>query len=177
MEEILVQARKAAEEAEVFLVSSETTEVNFEANRLKHLQTKQQTSVALRLIREGRIGYAITTSPDDYQSLIDSALETARFGMAAQFTLPAVDSYPQIEVFCDDVASVPVEAMVDLGEKLVAAVTQHTPDLHCEAEVVRGVVSVRLLNSRGGQAEYRRSHFAFAVEGSLIKDKIGRAHV
>ncbi|MQY72234.1 MAG: TldD/PmbA family protein, partial [Dehalococcoidia bacterium] len=48
MEEILIQAKKVAGEAEVFSVSSEETQVHFETNRLKHLQTKQQTSVALR---------------------------------------------------------------------------------------------------------------------------------
>ena len=35
MEEILELARKVAEEAEVFQVSSEETPVHFEANRLK----------------------------------------------------------------------------------------------------------------------------------------------
>ena len=56
MERILAQAKKVAEEAEVFQVSSEETQVRFEANRLKQLQTRQQTSVALRLIRRGRVG-------------------------------------------------------------------------------------------------------------------------
>ena len=46
MEEILSQAKKVAEQAEVFQVSSISTPVHFEANRLKQLQSKQQTSVA-----------------------------------------------------------------------------------------------------------------------------------
>ena len=61
MEHILAQAKKVAEEAEVFQVSSEETQVHFEANRLKQIQTKQQTSVALRIVKKGRIGYATTT--------------------------------------------------------------------------------------------------------------------
>jgi len=36
--------------------------------------------------------------------------------------------------------------------------------------VARGAVSVRLMNSRGGQAAYRKSHFSFAVEGNLTRD-------
>jgi len=169
VEEILIQAKKAAGEAEVFSVASEETQVHFEANRLKHLQTKQQTSVALRIIRQGRVGYAVTTNPDDCQGLVDSAVETARFGMAARFELPSANSYPQVDVFSPDVESVPVENMIALGEELISAVTQHTPGIICEAEVNRGTVSVRLINSRGGQAEYRKSHFSFGVEGSLIK--------
>ncbi len=170
MEEILIQAKKVAGEAEVFSVSSEETQVHFEANRLKHLQTKQQTSVALRIIHQGRVGYAVTTNPDDYPDLVDNAVETAQFGVTARFELPSANSYPQIEVFSADVEPVPVEAMVTLGEGLISAVTRHTPGIICEAEVAKEVVSVRLLNSRGGQAEYRKSYFSFGIEGSLIKD-------
>ncbi len=170
MEEILMQAKKAAEEAEVFSVSSEETQVHFEANRLKHLQTKQQTSTALRIIRRGRIGYAITTNPDDHPNLTDNAVETAQFGVLARFEMPAASSYPQIEVYRAEVESVPVAALVELGEELISAVTRHTPGIICEAEVSRGVISVRLMNSRGGQAEYRKSHFSVGLEGNLIKD-------
>lgn len=169
MEEILIQAKKAAEDAEVFSVSSEETQVSFETNRLKHLQTKQQTSVALRIIRQGRLGYAVTTNPDEHPNLVDNAVETSRFGMTARFELPSTNSYPQIEVFSADVESVPVETMVELGEQLISAVTKHTPGIICEAEVTRGVVSVRLMNSRGGQAEYRKSYFSFGIEGNLTQ--------
>ncbi len=169
MEAVLNQAKKVAEEAEVFSVSSEETEVHFETNRLKYLQTKQQTSLALRVIRQGRLGYAITTSPDDGKSLVENAVETSRFGMKAKFELPSTSTYPKIEVFQADVESVPVEAMVGLGEELISAVTGHTPGIICEAEVTRGVVSVRLMNSRNGQAEYRKSYFSFGIEGNLTK--------
>ena len=51
MEEILALAKKVAEEAEVYMVSSEETPVQFESNRLKNIQYKQSQSVALRIIR------------------------------------------------------------------------------------------------------------------------------
>jgi len=170
MENILAQAAKVAEEAEVFAVSSEETQVQFEANRLKHLQTKQQTSFALRIVKQGKIGYAATTELGDSHNLANNAVETAQFGMPAKFQLPALSSYPQVEVFDADVESVSIEEMIGLGEELITAVTAHTPDIVCEAGVTKGVVSVRLINSRGGQANYRESFFSLGIEGSLIND-------
>ena len=40
MENILSEARKVAEEAEVFFVSTEESPVHFEANRLKSIQSQ-----------------------------------------------------------------------------------------------------------------------------------------
>lgn len=61
MEDILERAKKVAEEAEVFLVSIRETPVGFEANRLKRLETRESTSISLRIIRDGRTGFATTT--------------------------------------------------------------------------------------------------------------------
>ena len=169
MENILAQAKRVAEEAEVFMVSSEETPVQFEANRLKHIQGKQNTSVALRIIREGRIGYASTTQLSDVRRLVDNAVETARFGMPAKFELPATASYPPIDVFDPDIESTSVEKMIELGEKLIALITEHTPDIVCEAMVIKEIISLRIINSSGGQASYRKSVFSLSMWGSLIR--------
>ena len=170
MENILAQAKEVAEEAEVFMVSSEETPVQFEANRLKYIQSKRGNSVALRIVRQGRIGYATTTELDDSQKLVNNAVETAQFGMTAKFELPSLTSYPQVEAYDPDTESVPLEKMVELGEKLIAMVRGHTPDIMCEAGVTKGVISIRIINSRGGQANYRKSIFSMGIEGTLIRD-------
>lgn len=170
MENILDQAKRVAEEAEVFMISLEETPVQFEANRLKHIQSKQTGSLALRIVKQGRIGYATTTELDDSQKLVNNAVETAQFGMMAKFELPSLTSYPQIETYDPDAESVSLEKMVELGEELIATVRGHTPDILCEAGVTKGVISVRIINSRGGQANYRKSIFSLGIEGTLIRD-------
>ncbi len=170
MESILAQAKRVAEEAEVFMVSSEETPVQFEANRLKHIQNKQARSVALRIVRQGKLGYATATELDNVQNLVNMAVETAQFGMTARFEFPCSTSYLQIEVFVHDIESVSMEAMAKLGEELIIRVRGHTPDLLCEAGVTKSIISVSIMNSRGGQANYKQSIFSLGIEGQLIRD-------
>jgi PmbA protein len=170
MESILAQAKKVAEEAEVFMVTSEETPVQFEANRLKHIQSKQSTSVALRIIRQGRVGYSVSTALDHSEDLISMAVETAQFGMPAKFEFPSPAFYPEIEVLDRNVASVSIDSMIKLGEELITPVTGHTPDILCEAQITKSLVSVFIINSRGGQVKYSSSGFGMDIEGSLIRD-------
>jgi len=169
VENILALARKTAEAAEVFEVAAEETSVQFETNRLKHIQSKQSTSIALRIIKEGRLGYATTTDPDDIKSLIDSAVETARFGMPAKFQLPPTTAYPQIDILDPAVEATPLENMEKLGQELIEIITAHTPEILCEAEVSKDTISVKLINSSGGRAEYKKSVFSVGIYGSLIR--------
>jgi PmbA protein len=170
MEDILSRAKKTAGEAEVYQISSEETQVRFEANHLKHLQTSQQTSIALRIIKDGRTGYATTAGQVDAKRLVEDAVETAAFGTEAKFQFPGDTGYPRIDIYDPAVEAVSVKDMVRLGEEMVAAVTSHTPGIICEAGVSRGSITVRILNSRGGRAEYKKSFFSLEVEGNLVND-------
>lgn len=170
MEQILACAKKAAQEAEVYQVTSEETQVRFEANRLKQLQTGQQTNIALRIIKDGKIGYATTTSAEEIQELIDNAVETSEFGTIAKFQFPKVNDYPQVDIFDPTIDTVSVKEMIELGEEMIGTITRHTRGIICEAGVSRGNITVRIINSHDGQAEYRKSFFSLDIEGNLIEE-------
>ncbi len=169
MERILEKAKKVAEEAEVFFVTAEETPVHFEANRLKHIQGKQSTSVALRIIKDGRLGYATATDVSDAKGLVENAVETAKFGTKARFELPPTTPYPKVDIFDPDVETFPVEEMASLGGELIALITKHTPEIVCEAGVEKETIVLKIINSRGGQAEYRKSVFGIGVVGNLVR--------
>jgi PmbA protein len=169
VEDILARAKRVAEAAEVFMVTSEETPVQFEANRLKHIQGKQASFVALRIIKGGRVGYAVSSGLSDRQKLVSDAVETAEFGIRAEFTLPGATTYPEIMVFDPAVEAVSLEEMVGLGSRLIDTVTKHTPEILCDAEVAKGTTLVRIINSRGGEASYRQTGFSLGVQGQLIR--------
>ena len=66
-------------------------------------------------------------------------------------------------------ASVSIDEMIELGEEIVAAVREHTPDIVYEAGVTGGIISVRIINSRGREASYQKSIFSLGVGGTLIR--------
>jgi PmbA protein len=169
MEEILVQAMKVADAAEAFMVASENTPIQFESNRLKHAQTQQSTSVALRVIKNGRTGYATASNLDDVPGLALAAAETAQFGALARFEFPHAGAYPSPGIWDPAVQDVTPDSMVRLGEQLVSSLRSHTPELICHAGINKGTVTVRIFNTSGLDVGYRQGHFSFSVSGELIR--------
>jgi PmbA protein len=169
MENILSQARKVAEEAEVYVATISETPVQFETNRLKHIQSKQSKVVVLRIIKNGKIGIATTTRLDDYSRLIDDAVATAEFGQKAEFHFPGRRALPDIEIFDPAVEKVSLKKMTELGQEMIDAVTEYSPDTICEAGVTKIVCDFSLINSKGGKAEFKETIFGLGVEGQLIR--------
>ncbi|MDM7999200.1 MAG: DNA gyrase modulator, partial [Dehalococcoidia bacterium] len=147
LEEILSRAQKSAQQAEVFFSEVIDTPVIFEANRLKQLQTNEGMIVALRLVKNGRIGFATATSLDDIDALIKGALEVAGFGAVAKFDLPGRQAFPQVSLQDPEVEGFEIERMVQIGQTLIDRVRSHTPDLLCDASVGKGTSSLCVMNS------------------------------
>ncbi len=169
MEEVLARARKVSGAAEVYTVSSEETPVNFEANKLKNIQSRESTITCLRLIRNGRTGYAVTTSLEDIQGLIDSAVDTSQFGMEAKFEFPDSKNFPDIKTHDPAVMFVPIEDMIKLGQDMIDRVKVNNPEVLCGAHITKARSRVRIMNSRGGRADYSVTVFRLGVEGTLVR--------
>ena len=138
--EVLRSAQKVAEQAEVFSVSSRTVSVQFEANESKQVQTKESSSLALRIFREGRIGFATASGEGSLDGLVDMAVGTSQFGSPASFQFPSRFHRDSSEVciFDSKVEEIAMGRMVEIGKELIAKIRGHTPDILCDVEVTNG---------------------------------------
>jgi len=170
LEEVLRSAQREAEQAEVFAVSSRATPIQFEANALKQVQTKEKSSIALRIFREGRIGFATASGGGGWEALVDMAVETSQFGGPANFQFPSSQDYAEVSMFDPEVEEVVMGRMVGIGKELIGKIKGHTPDILCDVQVTKGTSSVSLINSQGGEGRYNRSFFSLSLEGILVRD-------
>jgi PmbA protein len=170
IEKVLSLCRREAEQAEVFSASARATTIQFEANELKQVQTKESSSTALRIFKEGRIGFATASGGGDVEALVDMAVETSQFGSPAGFQFPSHRDYSEVPTFSPEVQKTAMERMVEIGKELIAKVRGHTPDILCDVQITKGRSSVSLINSQGGEGEYDKSLFGLSLEAILVRD-------
>ncbi len=169
MENILDRAKKKADAAELYILTSSSTPVQFETNRLKHIESRESTVLALRVIKNGRIGYAVTTGTGGGEGLVDAAVETAEFGQPAKFEFARMAVYPAIPVFDPEAELVTLQHMIHTGNDLIMRILRHTPGIQCSGSVSKGTGQLRIINTNGGDVTYRSTSFGFSVEGTLVR--------
>jgi len=170
IEQILANARRqGAQQAEVFRVDTEETPVKFEANRLKELNSRRTSGVALRVIKDGRIGFASSTRPGDVDDVVRGAIDTSPFGPEAQFDFPGLSEAAVVDSFDPTTQALTVDEMIQVGQALVDAVRRAEPDIQCDAQIRRAAGTVTLANSSGGHVNYTSSSFAAWIYGTLIR--------
>ncbi len=149
-------------------MQSESTPVGFEANALKEVDSSESVAAAVRIIKDGRVGFSSTSDLSDVDGVVEAALETAPFGAEAAFEFPGAGDYPDVPVYDALTESVTLEEMTALGQRVVDELRAYSDEVQVEGGVSRSASTIALVNSRGGRFSYRRSDFRVGFEGTVI---------
>jgi PmbA protein len=168
IDDILSLCRDKTDECDVVVSTGSSIPVEYEANRLKNIHSKQFQSVSLRVIKDGKLGIASTDILDDPKSLVDNAIESASYGSKVSYTLPDSASYPSIELYDKDVEAVTIDQMVECGNKLIETITKLDPNIVCEGGVSKDTGTCEFANSKGLSYSFCETSFDIALAGTII---------
>jgi PmbA protein len=166
---ILKQALTEAEQAEVVYLRRESTTLSFEANRLKSSQVDESSGIALRVLKDGRLGFAASSDEKLREKLVANALESAVYGDEVAIAFPPPQPAPAVVTFDASIAGLSMERMVEMGEALIDLVLQDEPDVQVYATLKRGVDRLSLFNQAGAEIALEGSPLSIALEARRIK--------
>ena len=158
---LLEQAARRASAADVVLKTDETLTLSFESGRLKSTGLAQERGCNLRVVADGRMGFAGSTG-NDPDALLEAALASARVGEAVQLTLPGPAPLPKVRTHSPRTASATVAELVQLGQALASRLRQD--DRQVNLTIERSVGSVQVANSAGANASYDVSLITIGAE-------------
>ena len=172
VEELLDKATKTAEVAEALFHESTELPISFEANRMKSINARESSGMALRIIKDGRIGLGYSTKlsePGDLDALVESAVESAQFGAEAKFTLPSAYTANGVAIFDPAVEELTLDTLVSLGTEALDLLRNHDAEFLCDVGATKRITHVRLLNSNGGGTDYRKSVVSLSASINLTR--------
>jgi PmbA protein len=172
LEALLDKAKKTAEVAEVFYYESIELPISFEANRMKSINASESSGMALRIIKDGRIGLGYSTKLSDsadLDALLESAIESAQFGAQAKFTLPSTYTSNGVATFDAAVEGLSLDSLVALGTDVLDQLRNHDAEFLCDVGATKRVSSIKLLNSNGGGTDYRKSVVSLGASINLTR--------
>lgn len=166
LEKILQLASDRSDAAEVYYRSSQDTPIEFENNRLKSLQTKALQGVALRVVCNGKLGFASSTDLTRLEDLVDAAVQTAEIGDAAEFEFA---SGVKVEAPASNYAPPPTQQLVEIGEKLISQVHSYNADILVDVGFHVRTTETKIATSRDVYAERTTHTVSASLSGNLVR--------
>jgi PmbA protein len=167
--DIMAKLVSQADQAEVVEMQSESTQIGFEANRLKSSQVSETTGIAVRVVKEGKIGFAATSDESAIEKLITNAIESAAYGDKVPISFPAPQPAADVVTYDRTITDLPIARLVEIGQEIVDHILQIEADARVGIELRRGIQKLSIRNQAGTQIAFERSPLSISTEISRVK--------
>ncbi|NJN74747.1 MAG: TldD/PmbA family protein [Limnothrix sp. RL_2_0] len=166
VEQILDLAKQKGIEAEVYYRTSRDTPIDFENNRLKSLETKATQGIMLRVVVDGKLGFASSTDLTRLEDVVDAAIQTAEIGDRLDFEF--AKDFTEIEPVSD--YELPTTAkLVGIGEELIAKVHDYNSDILVSAGFHIRSGQTKLATTGGVYGERNSKVVTASLGGELVR--------
>lgn len=167
---LLEGLKDRAEGAEVYEIQSDTSLVNFKSAELETAKSIQSMGRALRIIKNGRVGYSVSSDLYADSELIKSALESAKFGDEARFRFQEPTQVSEVATYDPKVAEIDHGDLISMGKGMIQTMRDFDPDLEIDASVVKRHEEIKINNSSGHQVSEKRSSFGISLSVEKVKE-------
>ncbi|MGB3092446.1 MAG: DNA gyrase modulator, partial [Candidatus Zixiibacteriota bacterium] len=148
MEQLLQMAKKVCDKTEIYSIDYADNSVFFENAKLNNMDSKFQSGLSLRIIKDGKLGFAYTRNLTNRQEFLQNALDSLKGGVEAAFDFPLTRKLPQLDTFDSSVESLSTEKMVGECARVCDLFKSET-DAEIEMAASANTGSIRIMNSAG----------------------------
>lgn len=156
--------RERLKDYDLYSEAYESTPVVFENSRLKAVEGNFFQGAGLRIVKNGRIGFASGSDPARIGDLCGHASETSGLGEESFFLFPGErPEKKDLDLYDPDVEALEAARCVEWGRALIDRFLKRDGRLKVHASLDKHVLSKRLVNSRGLDLEEKKTLFSFSV--------------
>ncbi len=163
MERILEAAKKISDKAEVYYVEYGSDSVSFENAGFKDVESRIQSGIGLRIIKDDKLGFAYTKNPDQREELIRNALDSLKGGVDGPFDFPRTKDLPAPDTYDPSVETVSNTDMVEECSRVCGILSEKTEG-RLNVSAYKAISSIRVLNSSGTDLSRKASSYVFSPE-------------
>ncbi len=165
MDKLLKTAASQADQAEVYYTEESSDSISFNDGKLDKADSSLSSGMALRVIKNGRCGFAHTRNLLEPEEVVKQAMLSSASGVEAKYTLPQTVMPPETAVYDPAVESLSKADLIQKGQELLSYV-QSKSDGQINLDLWYGTGKTELKNSNGADLSRRIS--SFGIDAHMV---------
>lgn len=157
MEKLLEIAKKVCDQVEIYSLDNKQNVVSFENAKLHEIDTKFQSGVSIRIIKDGKLGFAYTRNLIDREELLQNALNSLQGGVKAEYEFPLTKELPKLNTYDSSIETITTKHMVDECNRICEILKTTNGEVSATAYTYSE--TIRILNHQGTDISNTSSHF------------------
>lgn len=152
MNPIIDQAKKVADQAELYWNREHSIDVSYENYRLQQVTENDISEASLRVIKDGKIGSAYAVFPDQ-DGFLENAITGAAYGDPVEYSFAGPADYPQLDNYEQAAADLTSADLIALCETIKTKLKKKLPDVALGIGASRNTRELSIQTARGADAQ------------------------
>ena len=148
MEKLLEMARKVCDQAEIYYCDPTSSEVMFQKGELHDIESQFHSGMALRIIKNGKLGFSYTKNLINREEFLQNALDSLKGGVQALYDFPHTSDLPFLKTYNEHLEEVTSSSMVENCQRIADVFLKNT-DAEIEVVAYKEIQNVRITNNHG----------------------------
>lgn len=163
MDRLLEMVRKASDKAEVYSIDSSSDNISFENAHLKDIESRIQSGVSLRIIKNDKLGFAYTRNLIRREELIQNALDSLKGGVEGLFEFPLTKDLPSLYTYDPSIENLSNSGMVDECNRICGLLSRRNKG-QPNVSAHRSISSIRIINTSGTDLSVKSSLYSLSAQ-------------
>ena len=165
MERLMEMAKRVSEGAELFILEESGDEVSFENGALKDIESKTQSGISLRIVKDGYGGFAYTKNLINREEFLGNALNSLKGKVEAPFEFPFTHHLPALDTDDPSIEHLSNTTLVEECERICEGLASKAVG-QINVSAGRRRSRMRILNSRGTDLSTTSS--VYGLHGAVL---------
>ncbi len=163
MERLMEMAKRVSDQVEIYSLDQTTDGVSFENGKLKDIESSLQSGLSLRMIKDGRLGFAYTKNLLNREELLGNGIDSMKGGVEALFDLPLSKNLPSLHTYDPSMEGLSNDSIVEECARVCGMLGRRTGG-QINVSAGRMTCRMRLINSHGADLSNRSSAYFLSAE-------------
>jgi PmbA protein len=169
-EALLEKLAKQTDGAEIYELRTVELPVRFRAGALESVKAVETAGRALRLIKDGRLGFSTTTDLGDDTYLVPERARICSLWRSCALSLSAQQPAPSVQCFDPQVEQMDEQSFIALGEQIVEKIKAYDATLQINVGLSKELEEVSLYNTSGLALTSRRTLLSVSVSATRARE-------
>jgi PmbA protein len=162
MDQLMKSAKARSDAVEIYKLDENHSAIEFEDRKLKNIQSTIRSGITLRIIKDGKSGFAYTRNLRDSDGLVRNALDTLKGGVEAPFDLPRTTSVPALNTYDPGFEHMTNTAIVDECKRIYAIMEGRVKG-QVNIDAGKALTNIQIVNSSGTDLLTRSSYYGITI--------------
>jgi PmbA protein len=162
MDQLMKLAKAHSDGVELYQLDESQSTIEFEAAKLKDIQSTMQSGITMRIIKDGKAGFAYTRNLRSNEKLVRNALDTLKGGVDAPFDFPETKSVSVLDTYNPDIEHLTNSTVVDECRRIYDFMEGKTKG-QVNIDAGTAVTDIQIVNSSGTSLSTKSSYYGITV--------------